>query len=250
MELSSEVRSELEAASISPTRALAFCARTVASDEGLRRIAQARREDLLAHFALSSFPGAPRYSSLAPSIQLDVKTFFQSHSAMLGEARALLFALGDGKSVTRALEEALEKGLPGRRGAKVRFVSGVLARMPVLIRLLIGCGEILDPDLGTANFFDVYPDGGRVRGLWCEDPSARAPVLTEMTDVVFGKLKSRRQSRAGEVMYDKGQILPHDDPERPLQFDFDQRLREAGIVDAAGNGPPAAMLSKLVASGA
>src|SRR5262249_12032092 len=108
--------------------------------------------------------------------------------------------------------------------------------------------EVLDADLGTADFFDVFPDGGRVRGLWCEDPSARAPVLTEMTDIVFGKLKARRRSRAGEVMYGKGQFLPHDDPDRALQFDFDQKLRDAGIVDAAGNGPPATMLSKLVAN--
>jgi hypothetical protein len=115
----------------------------------------------------------------------------------------------------------------------------------VLIRLLIGCGEVLDADLGTADFFDVYPDGGRVRGLWCEDPSAGAPVLTEMTDIVFGKLKARRRSRAGEVMYDMGQILPHDDPERAFQFDFDQKLRDAGIIGAEGNGPSAAMLSKL-----
>jgi DNA phosphorothioation-associated putative methyltransferase len=243
-ELSSEIKAELEAAGLNAARVLAFCSRTVGSGDRLQKIAQARREDLLAHFALSFFPGAPKYSSLPPSIQLDVRTFFQSHTSMLGQARALLFSLGDGKSVQGAIEQAVQSGLAGQRGAKVRFVASALPRMPVLVRLLIGCGEVLDPDLATADFFDVYPDGGRVRGLWSEDPRARAPVLTEMAEIIFGKLQARRRSRVGDVIYDKGQFLPQDDPDRPAQLAFDAQLRAAGIVNQAGDGPDIAGLRK------
>lgn len=244
-ELPEEISIELARHNISPSRALAYCARTVASNESIKRIAQARRDDLLAHFALSLFPGAPKYSSLAPSIRLDVRTFFQSHTAMMGEARRLLFSVGDGKSVAGALQQAIDAGLAARRGPKVRFMASTLPRLPVLVRLLIGCGEVLDPDLGTADVFDVYPDGGRVRGIWCEDLRARAPVMTEMTDISFGNLRVRRRSRVGDVLYNKGQILPPDDPDRAAQLAFDESLRAAGIVDEAGNGPPASALSKL-----
>lgn len=244
-ELSEVVRSELSEVRVSPSRALAYCAQSVASDHNLSRISQARREDLLVYFALSLFPGAPRYSSLAPSIQVDVRTFFQSHGAMLAEARKLLFSLGDGKTVARSLDEAVECGLAGRRGAKVRLLAPVLPRLPMALRLVIGCGEILDPDLGTADVFDIYPDGGRVRGLWCEDMGARAPVLTEMTDILFGRLKAYRRNRAGEVFYDKGRFLPSDDPSKADQLRFDHRLRELGIVDAYGDGPRIAELRAL-----
>lgn len=244
-ELSDEVLRELSAHHVSPARALAYCARSVAGDDNLKQMAQARRDDLLAYFALSFFPGAPKYSSLAPSIQLDVRTFFQSHTALLGEARSLLFSAGDGQTVSRALDDAIARGLAGRRGAKVRFVASALPRMPVLIRLLIGCGEVLDPDLGTADFFDVYPDGGRIRGLWSEDASSRAPVMTEMADIVLKNLHSRRRSRAGDVVYDKSGFMPCDDPDRDAQAAFDAKLRDIGIVDAAGDGPNIDTLKKL-----
>ena len=246
IELSETVRAELAEARISPGRALTFCAQSVASDDNIRRIANARREDLLVHFALSFFPGAPRYSSLPRSIQIDVRTFFQNHNAMLAEARKLLFSLGDGKGVAEALEVALEAGLGARRGAKTRFMASVLPRLPAALRLMIGCGEILDPDLSTADFFDIYPDGGRVRGLWCEDAGSPAPVLTEMTDILFGRLKVHRRKRAGDVIYDKGAILPFDDPSKAEQIRFDVRLRELGIVDANGDGPRAEELRGLI----
>jgi DNA phosphorothioation-associated putative methyltransferase len=245
-ELSEAVRNDLANARISAARALTYCAQTVASDENLRRIANARREDLLVHFALSFFPGAPRYSSLPRSIQLDVRTFFQSHNAMLAEARKLLFSLGEEGRVTKALAQAIDGGLGGLRGVKGRFVASVVPRLPAELRLIIGCGEVLDPDLAAADFFDIYPDGGRVRGLWCEDASSNTPVLTEMADIFFGRLKAHRRNRAGEVVYDKGVFLPFDDPNRAEQVAFDQRLREMGIVDADGEGPRAAELAKAL----
>lgn len=245
VELSDAVKSELAQANVSAVRALTYCAQTVASDENLRRIGSARREDLLVHFALSFFPGAPRYSSLPRAIQLDVRTFFQNHTGMLAEARKLLFSLGDGSSVAQALRVAVEQGLGGRRGVKVRFVASALPRLPAALRLVIGCGEILDPDLATADFFDIYPDGARVRGLWCEDAGSATPVLTEMADIFFGRLKAHRRNREGEVIYDKGGFMLFDDPKRQKQLEVDQRLRDLGVVNSEGDGPRADELGRL-----
>ena len=58
--------------------------------EELAAAAAGRREDLLVRFAMLLFPGAPRYATLARSIQRDVRAFFGSHTAALEEAREYL----------------------------------------------------------------------------------------------------------------------------------------------------------------
>ena len=66
-----------------------------------------------------------------------------------------------------------------------------------------------------------------------------------MTDILFGRLKAHRRNRSGDVIYDKGALLPFDDPSKPEQILFDLRLRELGIVDADGDGPKAEELQRI-----
>jgi DNA phosphorothioation-associated putative methyltransferase len=244
-ELPASVLQHLEQERIAPVRAINVCLNELADMGELEAAAAARREDLIVHFALSLFPGAPRYASLPESIRRDVKTFFSSHSAMLAEAKTSLFALGGGKVVSTALEQMVSQGLAGWRGKKVRMSADVAPRAPQPIRLLIGCGEILEPDLASADCYDIYPDGGRMRALWCEDFAARAPVLREMSDIVFSGLKARRRSRAGEVLYGKGAFLAHDHPDRDAQLEFDRRVVDARLVNETWDGPSAEDLARL-----
>lgn len=244
-ELPASVLQRLDHENVSAARAIGICLREVADIERLRQVAAARKDDLIVYFGLMLFPGAPKYGSLPEAIRRDVKSFFVSHAAMLSEAKAALFALGDGRTVTSAAAQVVEQGLGGVRGEKIRFVSSVLPRLPMPIRLLIGCAEILEPDLGSADFLDVYPEARRVRGVWCDDASARAPALTEVADISLTRLHVRRRNRAGEVLYGKGSFLPYDDPDKASQAEFDQRLVENGLVTPSWDGPSSEQLQHL-----
>lgn len=245
-ELNAELLVALKSHAVSPARAIAIAIKRLGeSGSELGQIAAARREDLLVHFALTLFPGAPKYASLPRTIQLDVRAFFSSHTALLAEARALLFALGKGEIVREAVANAVAAGLAAQRGDKVRFASATLPRMPAAIRLLIGCGEVLEPELSTADFLDIYTSADRVRGLWCEDAAARAPLMRELADVRLSKLKVRRRDRSGEVLYGRGALLPPDHPDKAEQSAFDEVLSARGIVDYRWHGPNAASFAKL-----
>lgn len=244
-ELGDDIAAALKERNVAPARAVALAMGRVGNSAELAAIRAARREDLLVHFALSLFPGAPKYTSLPRSIQLDVRAFFANHGAMLNEARAMLFELGRGEAVRTALAQAVEQGLCAARGEKVRFLSETLPRMPAPIRLLLGCAEVLEPDLASADYFDVYRSGDRVRGLWCEDGQARAPFMRELADVELNKLRVRRRDRSGQVLYGRGALLPADHPDREAQLTFDASLIAQGYINDRGDGPDAATFARL-----
>jgi hypothetical protein len=75
-----DLRERLQAAKASPAHATKLCLSDLFEQEQLAVAAAGRREDLLVHFAMLLFPGAPRYATLARSIQRDVRAFFGGHA--------------------------------------------------------------------------------------------------------------------------------------------------------------------------
>ena len=200
--------------------------------------AQARREDLLVHFALSLFPGAPRYTSLARSLQRDVKTFFRSHSVAIDEAKRLLFSVGDKLAIRAAAEAAITAGLGGLLADDVFVCSpSVLARLPPPLRVLHGCAEILHDDLSTAHFLRLPLETPVLTAITCDDPSRHFPAVLSRVEIDLQALRARRRGRAGTVLYLKSAYLSAEDPRRAAQAAIDEKLLSRGVVDASGEGP-------------
>jgi DNA phosphorothioation-associated putative methyltransferase len=97
------------------SRALEMLRDDLSADEEFGRTAEARKQDLLVHLALSQVPGAPKYKTLARSIQADIKAFFRSHAAAIEEGRRLLFAAGDRAGLRADAEAAANARLGGLR---------------------------------------------------------------------------------------------------------------------------------------
>lgn len=244
-ELPVDVVEALKTANVPPSRAIAFCVTTLMQSGDLAAATQIRRDELLLHFALSMFPGAPRYAALPRSIQLDVRAFFSSHNAMLMEARTFLFQLRDAAKTRAALDATVNSGLASWRGAKMRLAVANLAQTPPLVRLIAGCAEVLDPDILTADVLDIYQDGARVRGTWVDDFAKRLPVMRDRVDIDFSRLKVRRPSVDGRILYSKSSIMPATDPDRAGQLAFEARLPEAGIIVEDDDGPRIAQVRAL-----
>lgn len=241
------LRERLRSARVSPTRAIELCLSGPSARESLTAVAAPRREDLLIHLALTLFPGAPRYRTLARSIQRDVRAFFGSHAAALGEANALLFSVGKPDIARAAVAGAVDAGLGGMRNAETfRFYAPALNRLPAPLRVLVGCAGVLRGGVEGADFIDIKMDGRRICFIACADATHRRPLYTERTRVDLGRLKVSVDQPEGMILYLKGRFLPADTPDIDEQRAFDQRLLAAGLVDAEGRGPSNSKLEKIL----
>jgi DNA phosphorothioation-associated putative methyltransferase len=206
-----------------------------------------RREDLLIHLALTLFPGAPRYTTLARSIQRDIRAFFGSHASAIQEANALLFSVGNADTVRSGVNAAVAAGLGAMRDTGTfRMHAPALNRLPPVLRVLVGCAGVLRGGAEAADFIDIKMDGRRVSFIGCVDATARLPICSERTRVDLGRLKVAVDHPEGVVLYLKGRFLPSDTAGLAEQLTFDKRFIEAGIVDEEGRGPRYAELQAMI----
>ena len=237
----------LRAAKVAPGRAIEICLSDPANRDQLVAAAANRREDLLIHLALTVFPGAPRYTTLARSIQRDLRAFFGSHTAAMQEANMLLFSVGKAETVCEGISAAITAGLGAMRdGNTFRMHAQVLNRLPAVLRVLVGCAGVLRGGIEGADFIDIKMDGRRVAFIACTDASARLPVYTERTRVDLGRLRVTVDQPEGMILYLKGRFLPADELGVTEQLMFDQKLITARIVDEEGKGPRYAELQRIM----
>jgi DNA phosphorothioation-associated putative methyltransferase len=237
----------LRAARVAPARAVEICLSDPANRDQLATAAATRREDLLIHLALTLFPGAPRYTTLARSIQRDLRAFFGSHAAAIQEANALLFSVGKADTVRDGINAAVAAGLGAMRdGNTFRMHAPVLNRLPATLRVLVGCAGVLRGGTEGADFIDIKTDGRRVAFIACNDATARLPICTERTRIDLGRLRVTVDKPEGMVLYLRGRFLPADTPRLIEQLAFDQKLIDAGIVDEEGKGPRYGELQELI----
>jgi DNA phosphorothioation-associated putative methyltransferase len=246
-ELPVDLIGRLQAAKVSPARATSFCLSELFDQQELMAAAAERREDLLVRFAMLMFPGAPRYATLARSLQRDVRTFFGSHAAALEEARRLMFSAGKPGAIVEGVETAIAAGLGAMRDEETfRFAVPTLDRLPSAIRLRVLCGALLRGGVEGADFVDMNVNAPRMTFIQCLDASSRLPIVVEKTRVDLGRARVTVDRPEGIVLYLKGRFLPASTPEREEQLEFDRKLLSAGIVAPDGKGPRMADLLKLM----
>ncbi|WP_198382981.1 DNA phosphorothioation-associated putative methyltransferase [Roseomonas sp. KE2513] len=246
-ELPADLLGRLQAAKVSPARATSLCLSDLFEQGELATAASGRREDLLVHFAMLMFPGAPRYANLARSIQRDVRTFFGSHAAALEEARRHMFSAGKPEAISEGVEAAVAAGLGAMRDEETfRFAVPTLDRLPPAVRLRALCGGLLRGGVEGADFIDMKIGAPRLTFIQCMNASARLPVISETTRVDLGRARVTVDRPDGMVLYLKGRFLPVDAPKREEQVEFDRRLLVAGIVTPDGKGPRLAELQELM----
>jgi DNA phosphorothioation-associated putative methyltransferase len=246
-ELPDGLLDRLRAAKVSPGRAMEICLSDQSNRTLLEAAAATCREDLLIHLALTLFPGAPRYTTLARSIQRDVREFFGSHATAMQEANTLLFSVGNADNVRNGVNVAVAAGLGAMRDARTfRFHASLINRLPPILRVLVGCAGVLRGGAEAADFIDLKMDGRRVSFIACVNAASSLPVYAERTRVDLGRLKVTVDHPQGVVVYLKGRFMGSDAPGVSEQLSFDKKLIEAGIVDEDGQGPSYLELQSLV----
>jgi len=216
------------------SRALEMLRDDLSADEEFGRTAEARKQDLLVHLALSQVPGAPKYKTLARSIQADIKAFFRSHAAAIEEGRRLLFAAGDRAGLRADAEAAANARLGGlRRDKSFRFRARVLPRLATRLRVMVGCAEVLQGGVDAADFVDIDLESPRVTMVTCDDVEQPIPFIVERVTVDLGRLKVSvdRRERGSTPLYFKSRFLPEGDELLEGQAEVDAALSATGLFE-------------------
>jgi DNA phosphorothioation-associated putative methyltransferase len=189
---------------------------------------------------LLQFPGSPKYRNLPQSIQADVKSFFGSHASAQEEARRVLFATGDKAAIRADAEAAVASGLGGMRGEHAfRFRAPALARLPVRLRVRVGCAEFLQGGVDACDFVDVDLEAPRITMIVCDDVEKPIPFVVERVRVDLGRLKVSTDRRDPETtpVYFKSRSTPHDDPGREAQLEIEAAMAATGLFEPGAPEP-------------
>ncbi|MGW8788815.1 hypothetical protein, partial [Heyndrickxia sporothermodurans] len=170
------------------------------------------------------------------------------HAAAMADATNALFSAGDQAVLQAATKQAASEGLGGTIGCAFCFRPEVIDRLPVVLRILIGCAEVIHADLSGWDFIEILPDEICVRAFRSDDPSRPLPRIFEAVDVDLRRRRSKRARPADTVLYLKSRYFRLDEPQRALQAAIDERLIEAGLLDPNGKGPPGQELQAILSA--
>ena len=222
--------------------------------EVFARAAAQRRDDLLVFLALRLFGKRKPYRHLDPGIQRDIKVHFGDYARAQGLAMQLLEGIADPAALDQASQAASEQGLGHYRPSdQLQLHVSLIARLPALLRIYVGCGAVLYGDLDGVDLVKIHIRSGKLSLLKFDDFDGKPlPLMTERI-----KLKLRSQDvdyfeyGEGSVvpppLYYKSRYLNEEYPGFAEQQAFDEALAELALFDPESYGPSQAAFDRLLA---
>ncbi|MCJ8508639.1 DNA phosphorothioation-associated putative methyltransferase [Rhizobium lemnae] len=245
LEVDPDTSSLIALASLSPTAAIRSCVVGFDSAE-LEDAARKRREDLVVMAALSLFPGSPKYTSLPPSIRRSVRYFFGSHEHLLEEAREQLQALQAFDALTEIFRSAVTSGVATTNQDTLSFGMASEQRLPIGIRLMLGCAEFVSPGFSTCDIVEIGPSRGKLKGYVCSNMESPLPKISSRVMVDLARFSSQSKDFSDRVLFTKSRFMERDAPNLERQLSIEARLVAHGVVDRHGNGPEGRTLSAML----
>jgi DNA phosphorothioation-associated putative methyltransferase len=171
---------DLSAALGSPRRALRLLLQhygAEALDEARRRC----REDWLVYLAVANLRRPVPYRHLALALKADVKAFFGDYRKALAEATESLYFIGD----PDVIQEECEATALGWQDEQALYVHrDLVGQLSVILRIYVGCAELLYGDLGQVDLVKLHKRSGKVTFLIYDDfERKRLPELVRRVKV-------------------------------------------------------------------
>ena len=219
--------------------------RHLVRDRGDALLAQARARrmgDLAVFLAMNLFERRRSAQSLGDRARTDVREFWGSLAKAMEAAQALLFSLRDAATLERACAEAAAAGLGWHRPGDALWADARLVpELPPALRAYLGCAGKLY-DTAEADVVKLHVASGKVSLLRYDDwTGAAVPRLRERVKI---DLRRRRVdvfeyggTYVAEPLWQKSRYLHPALEGYAAQREFDEALRERGIVGDEGAGP-------------
>lgn len=218
--------------------------------EPLSRAFEDRRNDLLVYFALSNFRRKVALKHLPESLKTDIKVFLGGYKRAEQEAQELLFSAGRPEVIERLCDETPF----GFLDHQALFVhSSLLQDLHPVLRIYVGCAEVLCGDVKDADIIKIHKRSGKVSLLKYDDfESNPLPELHQRIKVnlrtqgieVFDHQSTVRQ----ELLYFKERYIPENHPRRENWKAFSEWLQSLGLDLETGYGPSKQELLAFFAS--
>ncbi len=202
-----------------------------------------RTEDIQVYLALQQFQRRKAYRHLERGLQLDIKDFFGDYATANQQGRQLLFCIADTDAVSRACEEAAQRGLGWLDEAdSLTLHTSLVQQLPGVLRVYVAAAAALYGDYTQADLVKIHIRSGKLTLMRFDDFAGHP--LPRMIERV--KIKLREQDLEyyayGEkyeppYLYLKSRYINEEFPNYPEQFAFDEALQGLALFDLSRHGP-------------
>jgi len=226
---------------------------TIHGQESFKQVAEARRDDLLVHYALSLFSRRKPYKYMPSRLKKDIKYFFGNYTSCIKEATALLFSVGKPELINHYCEQAYKELGRGKleKGHSFTIHRNDVELLPAQLRVYLGCATQLYGDIDTVDLVKIHIRSGKVSLMRYDDFEGKPlPLLMERI-----KIKLREQDidffeygdeYQPQPLYLKGVLLHDQMPIFSKQQTFDKRLKCFEWLDISRFGPTKEEFEKLL----
>lgn len=190
--------------------------RAVVGSTQWTEVERQRTQDLLVYIALSRFTKRPKWSELPRDLQLDIRAFFTSYQTACELADALLFSIGDLKTVDRLVRECSI----GKQTPTALYVHiSALHLLPTELRLYEGCARGYIGSVEEATLVKLCRDAPRISYLaypdFDDDPHP-ALVSSLIVPLQTFRVENRdyKESKNRPILHRKEEFVPVDYPYR------------------------------------
>jgi DNA phosphorothioation-associated putative methyltransferase len=202
-----------------------------------------RQDDLLVYFALAMFEKRKPYRHLESHLQRDIKAFFADYETAQLAARELLFQISQPKLIDAACRRATSEGLGWYvEGESLQLHSGLVERLPPVLRVYIGCGAALYGDITSAGLVKIHIRSGKLTLMQFDDFLGKPlPRMTLRVKILFHRQEFHLFEYQGEFeppyLYLKSRFMNEEMESYTEQNAFDNQLELLNIFDLSGYGP-------------
>lgn len=206
----------------------------------LEQAFEMRKNDILVYLALSNFKKNTPFKHLSNRLKTDIKTFVGTYRKGVEQSRQLLFELGEPGRIESLCNETAF-GIFDHKA--LYFHKSLIPRLHPVLRIMIGCAEVLYGDISDADIIKIHKKSGKVTALVYDDfENNLLPELKLRIKINLIKQEidifDHQPIEWGQLLYFKEQYVT---PEHPLYYqwaNFSHKMSEkTGIKAGVIRGP-------------
>jgi DNA phosphorothioation-associated putative methyltransferase len=244
-ELEPTVAEGLVSASLSMNRALSLVATHFDQTE-VQRAVQQQVDDLIVFAALGQIGKRSPQRDLDPTLQRHVRYHFGDYRTWQSTAHNMLYTLTDLEKLNAACVTASQQGLGWLEDShSLQLHTSLVARLPALLRIYIGCATVLVGELSDFDLIKVHIRSGKLSVYkYAEFDTSPVPRLVQRVKVKLRELDLDLFDYGSEdypslVLFWKSRFINEEFPYYAEQLAFEEQLVSAGLEELVDRDPTA-----------
>ena len=202
------------------------------------RAQAARKSDLLVYLASANLRKAIPFLHLPESARTDITAFFGNYKRGLEAGLHLLRSAADPSTIVLACDDT---SLGWQDDHSLYLHTGLVDRLPVVLRSYIVCAESPFGDIRQADIVKIHKLSGKVTFSPTRTSTLSLPGTrrANQNQSPHGLVDTYDHSGQGQLLYFKERYLDSDHPGRSEMVVISEALRQIGVTETRFVGPSA-----------